>query len=159
MWGLTKRQPFPQPLEMLNAAHVFSSPTYKGLSTLNELSTRSLIWSLQECCKRTHGAFVHEEKSWDLWRPNGDYSPCPRCLWFPPSEKSFYPWSLSCFCPPPTTWPSHLAYILWFIKHFHRYLCTGTHCFHISVILKRHHLVFFRLKTKCPMKEGVAERQ
>jgi hypothetical protein len=29
--GLRERQPFPQPLEILNAAHVFSSPTYKGL--------------------------------------------------------------------------------------------------------------------------------
>ena len=30
--GLSERQHFPQPLEMLNAAHVFSSLTYKGLS-------------------------------------------------------------------------------------------------------------------------------
>ena len=28
-----------------------------------------------------------------------------------------------------------------------------------GVILKRHHLVFFNHKTKCPVKEGVADRQ
>ena len=36
----------------------------------------------------------------------------------------------------PTTWPPHLADILWFIKHFHGDLFTGTHCFYITVILK-----------------------
>ena len=59
----------------------------------------------------------------------------------------------------PTTWPTHLADILWFIKHFHGDLFTGTHCFHVSVILKRHNLIFFKHKTKCPVNEGVAHTQ
>lgn len=126
----------------------------------NKCSTISLIWSVQGGCRRTHGAFIHGKKTWDLQRSSGDCSPCPKCLWFPPSGKSFYsgPWSLSCFCPP-HYWPPHLADILWFIKHFHGDLFTGTHCFHVSVILKRHNLVFFKHKTKCPVKEGVADRQ
>ena len=34
----------------------------------------------------------------------------------------------------PTTWTPHLADILWFIKHFHGDLFTGSQCFHVSVI-------------------------
>ena len=135
-------------------------PLTRDWVTPNECSTRSLIWSPHGGCRRTRGAFVHGEKSLDLWRSSGDCSPCPNYLWFPPSGKSFYSglWSLSCFCPPHYLDPSPCRYSL-----VHKALPWGS--FHRNSLFpcqcdfEKHHLVFFKPKTKCPVKEGVAHTQ
>ena len=92
----------------------YPPPLTRDWVTPNECRTRSLIWSPHGGCRRTHVAFVHGEKTWDLWRSSGDCSPCPNCVWFPPSGKSFYsgPCSLSCFCPPHYLAPSPCRYSL-----------------------------------------------